>query len=222
MAARYYPEIFHAADARSARDIILTNEGPGADTETRWVRETPCVLELLRARLSLGPDSLVLDYGCGIGRMAKAMIDATGCSVIGLDISPSMRALAIDYVASDRFMAISPGQFDRLVQAGLRVDAAIAIWVLQHCFAPADDIARMRTGLTVGGRCFVLNMPKRAIPAVEDQQTGGGRFFWASDGTDVAAMLRAAFVLDSEGIPDRSRVPNMADVGAYWMHLRMP
>jgi SAM-dependent methyltransferase len=142
MAARYFPEIFHAADALSARDIILTNEGPGADTETRWACETPYVLDLLRGQMPLAPDSLILDYGCGIGRMAKAMIDATGCSVIGLDVSPSMRALAVDYVASDRFVAVSPGQFDRLVQAGLLVDATIAIWVLQH---------RNRRGIPGGG-----------------------------------------------------------------------
>ena len=35
----------------------------------------------------------------------------------------------------------------------------------------------------------------------------------------VAADLRGAFMLRAEGVPDRARVPNMADVGAYWMHL---
>jgi cyclopropane fatty-acyl-phospholipid synthase-like methyltransferase len=57
---------------------------------------------------------VVLDYGCGIGRLAKAMIDASGCSVVGLDTSPEMRKLADDYVGSDRFIAVSPSQFDAL------------------------------------------------------------------------------------------------------------
>lgn len=218
MCARYFPEIFDVADARAAKDIILTDEGPGADPDTRWALETPYVMELLGAGMQLAPDTLVLDYGCGIGRMAKAMIAASGCSVLGLDISPSMRRLAVDYVASDRFLAVSPAQFDTLVQGGLRVDAAISIWVLQHCFVPAHDIARIANGLRRAGRFFVLNMPKRAIPVALDADEGGS-FIWASDNLDIAADLRAAFALCAEGVPDTARVPNMADVGAYWMHL---
>lgn len=217
--ALYYPEIFNVADIAAAKDVILTNEGPGADTETRWSIETPYVMSLIAGTLAPGPDTLVLDYGCGVGRMAKAMIDATGCSVIGLDISPSMRALANDYVASERFTALSPQQFDRLVASGLRVDAAISVWVLQHCFAPADDIARIRGGLAPGGGCFILNMPKRAVPA-RLTETPANTFDWLSDGVDVQALLRGAFRAEAEGQPNMEGLPNMADAGAYWMHLR--
>jgi len=217
--ALYYPEIFNVADIGAAKDVILTNEGPGADTETRWAIETPYVMSLIAAALAPNPGTLVLDYGCGIGRMAKAMIDSTGCSVIGLDISPNMRALANDYVASDRFTALSPRQFDRLVASGLRVDAAISVWVLQHCFAPADDIARIHSGLTAGGRCFILNMPKRAVPA-RLTETPENTFDWLSDGVDVKALLRGAFQVEAEGEPDMAGLPNMADAGAYWMRLR--
>ncbi len=217
--ALYYPEIFNVADIDAAKDVILTNEGPGADTETRWSVETPYVMSLIAGALAPTPETLVLDYGCGIGRIAKAMIDATGCSVIGVDISPSMRALANDYVASERFTALSPEQFDRLVESGLRVDAAISIWVLQHCFAPADDIARIHRGLVQGRGCFILNMPKRAVPA-RRTETPDNTFDWLSDGIDVQALLRDAFTVDAEGEPDQSGLPNMADAGAYWMRLR--
>ena len=218
--ARYYPEIFDVVDIQHAKQTILTNEGPGADSEARWAIETPYVLELLRPALDLQPDTLVLDYGCGIGRMAKAMIEVTGCSVIGLDTSPRMRQLAGDYVDSDRFIAVSPHLFDVMLGAGLRVHAAIAVWVLQHCFAPAVEIARMRRALVADGRAFVLNMPKRAVPAVLDDTGSGRRFAWARDGIDVAELLRTEFIVQAEGTPDRSRTPNMADVGAYWMSLR--
>jgi SAM-dependent methyltransferase len=220
-APTYFPNIFDVADERSAKAIILTDEGQGADTEARWTLETPYVLELLRAGLALGPDSLVLDYGCGIGRMAKAMIDATGCSVIGVDISPSMRRLAVDYVGSDRFLSVSPGQFDTLVRRGLRMQAAISIWVLQHCLAPAEDVSRLRGCLAENGRCFVLNMPKRAVPAVHSQPAGKSQFLWAQDSIDVQALLRTAFKVEGVGVPDTRRAPNMGDVGAYWMLLRI-
>jgi SAM-dependent methyltransferase len=206
---------------KGAQEIILTDEGAGADSHTRWALETPYVIELMREAFSLRSDMVVLDYGCGIGRLAKAMIDASGCSVVGLDTSPQMRKLADDYVGSDLFLAVSPSQFDTLVMAGLRVHAAIAVWVLQHCLGPADDIGRIHHSLVPEGRCFVLNMPKRAIPVVREGASDDNEFFWASDGVDVATLLRAEFDVVAEGEPDKSRVPNMADAGAYWMSLRL-
>jgi len=215
--ARYHPEIFDVADLQRAKEVILTNEGPDATTEARWATEAPYVLELINRTFSLRSDMVVLDYGCGVGRMAKAMIDASGCSVVGLDISPSMRRLAGDYVRSDRFLAVSPGQYDIMVRAGFRVHVAIAVWVLQHCLAPAEDIARIRRSLIADGKAFVLNMPKRVVPAVLDET---GTFAWVQDGIDVAAALRTEFHVQAEGMTDKSRTVNMADVGAFWMELR--
>lgn len=220
MQAQYHPQVFDADCEAAARAIILTDEGPGADTDTRWARETPYLMELLRATMgqgprALGPESLVLDYGCGIGRMAKAMIEAFGCHVLGVDISPRMRALAEAHVGSPRFQAVAPEMLARLARSGLRVDAAIAVWVLQHCLAPADDIGLIRAALAPGGRCFVLNMKGRAVPAV-----GEGRFLWVADGQDVPALLRHAFAVEAMGEPDMARVPPMAAVGAWWMVLR--
>lgn len=220
MTARYYPEIFDAPDIAAAKAIILTPEGSGADTESRWRHETPYVLELIGKAFALAPERVVLDYGCGIGRLAKAMIEASGCFVIGVDISPKMCRLALDYVGSDRFVALSPAQFDVLVKSGLRVDAAIAVWVLQHCLAPADDIARIRRGLGPSGAALVLNMPKRAIPAAVRDANNTERFAWGSDQIDVAALLRQAFVVAAEGAIDPTRTPHVADVGAFWMNLR--
>jgi SAM-dependent methyltransferase len=222
MRARYYPEVFNTPNLELAKAIILTNEGPGADTETRWAVETPYVLELIHETIGLRSDMVVLDYGCGIGRMAKAMIDASGCFVIGLDTSTQMRALAVDYVQSERFIAVSPEQFDCLMDAGLRVNAAISVWVLQHCFAPGDDIARIRGGLAVSGRAFILNMSQRAVPAVLDEAPEGNGFAWLPDDADVVAMLRDAFHIEAEGVPDSSRTPTMAahSVGTFWMSLK--
>jgi SAM-dependent methyltransferase len=220
MAAQYFPAIFETPTIEQAKAIILTNEGPGADTDTRWSVETPYLLSLVLSAVAVGPDTVILDYGCGIGRMAKALIEATGCSVIGVDTSANMRVLATQYVASDRFVAISSGQFDILLRAGLRVHAALAIWVLQHCFAPATDIARIRGALTPGGRFCVLNMPRRAVPAVADAPADHARsFMWAADGIDVAALLRETFVVRNEMLPDMANLPGMSGAGTFWMCL---
>jgi cyclopropane fatty-acyl-phospholipid synthase-like methyltransferase len=213
---RYCPEIFNAKDVQHAKRIILTNEG-GADSETRWQIETPYVIELILQSFALGPDMVVLDYGCGIGRMAKAMIEASGCRVIGLDISESMRRLARDYVGSDRFIVVSPSEYDVMVRDGLRVNAAIAVWVLQHCLNPAEDITRIRRSMVADGRIFVLNMATRAVPAID----GGNKFAWVQDASDVAALLRAAFDVQAQGTPDQMQMKDTASQsGVYWMSLR--
>lgn len=223
MTLRYFPTVFDASDLPSAKAIILTNEGSGADTKTRWELETPYVMELINSQLALKDRMHVLDYGCGVGRLAKSIIKDFGCNVIGVDVSPKMRSLAADYVQDERFLAVSPAQLDTLIGAGLRVDRAISIWVLQHCFAPAEDIARMAHSLTPGGRGFVLNMNKRAVPAVQDAVVQGNPVFrWVHDGIDVAALLRNAFQIDAEGKPDPSRTPNMTDAGAFWMGFTHP
>jgi SAM-dependent methyltransferase len=213
---RYFPEVFDVPDIEGAKRIILTYEGPGADTETRWAAETPYVMELLQTALRLNSDMTVLDYGCGLGRMSKAMIETSGCSVIGVDISPSMRALAADYVGSERFVAVSPSLLDRMVRSGLRVSAAISVWVLQHCANPQDDIDRVSRSLAPAAGFFVLNMRVRAVPVIDET----GRMIWGRDEFDVAQRLREAFHVTAEGEPDRFRTPNMADAGAVWMSLQ--
>lgn len=217
----YYPEIFNVADEQAARAIILTDEGPGADTDTRWAHETPYMAELLATHLRPGPDSLIIDYGCGIGRLAKELIGTCGCHVIGVDISADMRRLSVDYVGSPRFAAVSPESLARMVAAGLRADTALCIWVLQHCFAPAQDIARISSALRDGGKFLVVNMPKRAIPVrqAEDFENNSKQYGWGTDDIDVRQLLTAAFAVTAEGGIDMTRIPNPADAGGYWMSL---
>src|SRR5690349_14906824 len=100
----YDPAIFDVADEATAKRIILTPDG--RSTDERWRVETPGLATLAGASLALDQDSLVLDYGCGIGRMAKALIERFGCRVVGVDISPRMREMAPAYVSSEKFEAI--------------------------------------------------------------------------------------------------------------------
>ena len=68
MALTYNPEIFSVPDLLHAKKIILTAES--SSTEERWKTETPMLAGLIAAHNKIGPDTVVLDYGCGIGRMA--------------------------------------------------------------------------------------------------------------------------------------------------------
>jgi Methyltransferase domain len=70
-----------------------------------------------------------------------------GCGVVGVDMSERTRELASTYVQSGDFLACSREMLDSLVEHGFKADAAIAIWVLQHCFAPSEDLDRIKGAL---------------------------------------------------------------------------
>jgi SAM-dependent methyltransferase len=218
--AVYYPEFFDTRDIESARAVILADEGLGVGTDERWEIETPYTMELIDQSISPTQDMAILDYGCGIGRLSKTLINTYGCQVIGVDTSRQMREMALTYVDSMRFSVYSPDEFDGQIASGVLMDAAISVWVLQHCFAPADDIDRIRRGLASDGRFFVLNMPQRAIPAIVNDVPGNPEFIWGTDSVDVQQLLLSSFDLTSRGVPDKSRAPHMVGDGVFWMNLR--
>jgi len=188
-AANYLPSVFDVRDVDEARRIILTPEA-GTTTDERWARETPWMVERILEHCPLDAQSAVLDFGCGLGRMSRALIEATGCFVIGVDLSTSMRQLAPGYVGSPRFAAIAPSMLDVLIARGLRVELAISVWVLQHVARPDPDLKRLHAALRDDGVLFVANNLRRAVP------TDRG---WAHDGIDIAERLDALFTRSWRG-----------------------
>lgn len=182
----YKPEIFDVQNELEARAIILTPEG--STTNDRWVTETPYLALDINSFFNLGEQSLVLDFGCGIGRISRELIARSGCRVLGLDISQSMRELSINYVASDRFSPVGKGLLENLIDKGLRVDACVSIWVLQHCPNIAEEIQMIKSILKPGGLFYILNNVNSAIP------TDMG---WVSDGVNIQELLEENFKLVS-------------------------
>jgi SAM-dependent methyltransferase len=169
-------------NVEQAKAIILT---PGkVTTEQRWREETPVLAQQLTRELGITAEHLVLDYGCGIGRLAKALIEMHGCRVIGADISLSMIQLAPRYVCSHRFGVFHPELLDMLIARGVRFDSAYAVWVIQHCPDPQTDLARIRAALRPGGLFHIVNTRPRFVP------TDAG---WVNDGIDLIPMLRSLF-----------------------------
>lgn len=202
--ATYSPAVFNVGDIEQAKRIILTTEGKFT-TDERWRVETPYLLSLIERTMDLGEDSVVLDYGCGIGRMSKALIERFGCRVVGVDISVSMRALAAVYVSSDKFAAMAPDMLSQFEG----FDAALAIWVLQHCYDVDEDVARIGGSLNLGGRLFVVNDLRRIVPT---REAG-----WVNDDKDVLEVLKAAgFSGDGPQPLDYEAMGELIAASSYW------
>lgn len=181
---RYSPRIFSVTDMDAAKRIILTKEGPSG-SEERWQKETPALMRILANYWKLEPGAKVVDYGCGIGRISKELCKL-GCYVVGVDISPEMRQLAIQYVSDkNHFIVVSPKQFTDMLNKGFQCDYACAIWVLQHCLKPYQDLASITGALKWGGELFVVNNKfSRAVPVADGP--------WQNDNINIWQLCHAA------------------------------
>jgi 2-polyprenyl-3-methyl-5-hydroxy-6-metoxy-1,4-benzoquinol methylase len=192
----YDPAVFRDVDTvERAKGVILNPDGVHTVDE-RWELETRWLFDKVASWMP-AKGATCLDYGCGIGRLAKPLIEERGWSVMGVDISAAMRGMAVGYVASPRFLACAPGALDQLLGFGLRLDFAVAIWSLQHCERPTEDVERIRKAVKPGGRIFVMNALQRFVPTSDGRQ-----FEWTDDGLDVWKMLPDTFVpLRAEPVP---------------------
>ncbi len=194
----YDQAVFDRSNLDEARQIILTPEG--STTDDRWAKETPLVCSLIESAIVITAETLILDFGCGVGRIAKELINRHGCKIVGIDISDQMRSIATDYVGPGEFCTYRPDMLEALVRHGVQFDAALAIWVLQHSFDPSRDINLIRSALKPSATLFVLNNTMRAVPTKERS--------WVSDGFDVKKQLQAAFALKQEGVlPSQATAP---------------
>tara|TARA_R110002126_G_scaffold3263_1_gene18568 strand:+ start:272427 stop:273059 length:633 start_codon:yes stop_codon:yes gene_type:complete len=176
---------FLGKDEETLSKIILTG-----DTKQRWAKETDVFSDAMIAHMGITQDTVLLDYGAGIGRIAKSLIEKTNCSVIGVDISPDMLRESFSYVAHPNFTSMSLTKYQFLVNAGkLTVDAAYSIWALQHCdFEPAYQT--ILKSLPQGAPFFIANTLTRCVPVAPQG--------WADDGINIRRRLKSDFDLSRD------------------------
>ena len=217
MSLYYYKDMFKVQDLQEAKAIILTEEQQGGNYQERWERETEYMQGLFAEGLGDLNGKTILDFGCGIGRLSKALLQQYDCHVLGVDISPDMRRLAQDYVADDRFSVLSYEMFCQLGGTGrLQVDCGLAVYVLQHVYDPAHDIQLLQQ--VVKDRLFVLNLQHRAIPVL-DSETGAKKFYLDQQPevrADVAKLLAEQFALQKELPLDAEKI-SMAHL--HWCRI---
>jgi SAM-dependent methyltransferase len=185
----YRPDVFRRATLDAAKQIIL-QPGPGMTVEERWEKETGWLLDQLRFD---DRDALLLDFGCGVGRLARELPNP----IIGVDIAPEMRRHAEYYVDRPNFAAVAPVLLAELVRSGLRFDGGLAVWALQHAFDPEKEIAFIAGALRPGAPFWVLNTLQRCVPT---------EIGWVDDGKEIGALLDRWFQCDVDIPVDRDVV----------------
>ena len=158
----YNPDFFNPANINDAKRIVL---GHGvSETESKWDIETEWNMQLFKQKRFLSKDSIVLDWGVGIGRLSKAMIAIFGCRVVGVDISKTMISHALDYVNSDNFTAMTVTEF--IETNTIEFTNAIAVWALQHSVDVVSDTSVIKQSLLPSGKLFIFEERQPCIPTM--------------------------------------------------------
>jgi SAM-dependent methyltransferase len=209
-AVTYDERVYDVRSIAEARGIVLTPEG-GQSPEERERLETPYLMTLIREQVRVRPGDVVLDYGCGYGRLAREMISEFDCFVVGADTSASMRTMSQLHVKSDRFVPMHPGALEKL---GVKVDHVVAVWSLQHCPNLAADLDVLDSQMTSSprGRLFLVNMLRRAVPTVERG--------WFDDGLSVTTELSKRFQGVTGGTLDQRHVAPGSPEWTFWATYR--
>lgn len=198
MIPQYNKHIFDVEDFDHGLYMALSPAGD-LSPKDRAEKETPVLINMIK-ELNYANSGYIIDYGCGTGRLAKEMV-ALGYDVIGVDFSPSMRKLAIDYVDSpDHFLCVSPEMFDALISRGLKCSGAYMIWCLQHVEKPMEVIDRIAKALKPTNPLFICNASsqrfvpiKREKENPEDSSSAIIEDTFEDDKIDVFLMLEQRF-----------------------------
>jgi ubiquinone/menaquinone biosynthesis C-methylase UbiE len=158
MLARYNPNFFEADSIDHAKKIILYDD----TVPDQWETETKLTIDFFNQKNLFTKDSIVLDWGCGIGRLAKPIIEQFNCKVVGVDFQPNMLKYATEYVNHPNFTTISNEEFFKLPDDYFTI--GIAVWAFQHCTNLEPIIHNVQRTLKVNSILCIFDSTSKAIP----------------------------------------------------------
>ena len=182
----YLKQVFYPKSLEHAKDICLTPDGR---VPQKFTKETMFLLDFILKENLANNYSKVADFGCGVGRMSKALIQRLGCPVTGFDISEPMLGWANEFVLSRIF---TPVVYSKEMEKteDMNFDLVMAIFVLQHSEHPIEDIQFIHSILNKGGKFILMNEEKRFIPTGMDETRN---VVWSDDGINVEEEVSKKF-----------------------------
>jgi demethylmenaquinone methyltransferase/2-methoxy-6-polyprenyl-1,4-benzoquinol methylase len=119
--------------------------------DPRWRR-------FLVSRIDVGPRQTVLDVATGTGAVATELVREKGCTIVGLDQSPEMLAVARRRVPAG--VTLVEGRAERLPFPDATFDALTFTYLLRYVDDPAATLQELtrvvRPGATIAGLEFAL------------------------------------------------------------------
>jgi demethylmenaquinone methyltransferase / 2-methoxy-6-polyprenyl-1,4-benzoquinol methylase len=135
--------------------------GPTYDRYARLLSlgQDPRWRRFLVSRLDVGPDARVLDVATGTGAVALELVRQHGCSVVGLDRSPEMLAVARSRIAArglGRKIELRDGRAEALPFAAASFDGLTVTYLLRYVDDPSATIRELVRVVRPGGVVALL------------------------------------------------------------------
>lgn len=146
--------------------------GPRAATwDTKFGDDMPAYAAAV-AEAAIPPGATALDLGCGTGRALPALREAVGPggTVIGMDITPEMLAVARS-TGRARGAVLLLADARRLPLGDAEVDAVFAAGLVHHLPDPSAGLAGIARVTRPGGRLAIFHPSGRAALAARHGRT---------------------------------------------------
>ena len=145
--------------------------GPTYDRYARLLSlgQDPRWRRFLVSRLEVGRDARVLDVATGTGAVALELVRQHGCSVVGIDRSPEMLAVARRRLAEHGLgtrIELHEGRAETLPFPDGSFDAVTVTYLLRYVDDPAAAIGELARVVRPGGTMALLDfgVPRARVP----------------------------------------------------------
>jgi len=140
---------------------IAFDEGTARQLESLYsTRDVLRRRRLVREALGAASGERILDVGCGPGFYVADLLEQVGTdgSIVGVDSSPQMLAVAGHRLAGHDNVALREGNASSLPVEDAGFDAALCVQVLEYVPDTTGGLAEMQRALQVGGRIVVWDV----------------------------------------------------------------